>query len=80
MTLDEKGRVLIPARVRRKLGLRGKIKAEQKGSRLVLSRKEEEDFFTKYAGFLGEQNSLTAEALDALVEKTAEKEAAKKFR
>ncbi|MFH1106956.1 MAG: MraZ N-terminal domain-containing protein [Candidatus Micrarchaeota archaeon] len=83
MEMDAKGRVLIPAAWRKDLGLRGRVQAEKKKSSLVLRGYSEQNFFIKYAGFVGKKykiKPMTAEEFDDTVDKAMLAEAGRKFK
>jgi len=66
LSLDEKGRMLIPARLRHKLGLGRKAKVEEEKGKLVIYASEAEDYVNKYAGMLGSKAD-SPEEFDRLV-------------
>ena len=82
LDVDKKGRVLIPAAWRRELGIKGRIQAERKEGKVELRAGSEENFFVKYAGYLGKKykiKPMTAKEFDDAVEKAMAADAAKKF-
>ncbi len=81
--MDKKGRVLIPAAWRRELGLHGRLQAETRDSSVVLRSPAENNFFIKYAGFVGKRHRMkrmTAEEFDDVAEKAMLADAGGKFK
>ncbi|MFH1200124.1 MAG: hypothetical protein V1708_03595 [Candidatus Micrarchaeota archaeon] len=83
LEMDSKGRVLIPVAWRRELGLHGRLHAETKDSAVVLRSPAENNFWIKYAGFIGKKHKIgrmSAQEFDDEVEKAMLEEAARKFK
>ena len=80
LNMDGKGRLQVPAKVRKRLGLGRRVKAEEKGRNLIIHTGTDENFFLKYGGMIRVKGKRwSAEEFDNAVEGQAMDEIGKKF-
>mgnify|MGYP001590443495 CR=1 FL=1 len=81
LNMDGKGRLQMPAKLRKRLGLGRRVKAEEKGKNLIIHTGREENFWNKYAGFFKGKGKLgQSDDVGKLAEEQFWKESKDKFR
>ncbi len=85
LNIDEKGRLLIPAKLRKKLGLKHRVEASEAGGKLVIEGAFRDDFFARYAGHWGKylpekERKISAEELDRAADEAMVGEAGQKLK
>ncbi len=73
LTVDAKGRVLIPSKIRKRFGFGRRVRADAEKKTLVIYASEAKDYVERYAGILGSKMD-SPEEFERAVQRQMKKE------